>query len=310
MKIIYMGTPDFAVYPLRKLIESEHDVVCVVSQPDAVRDRGKKLKATPVKEVAQEHSIPVLQPSKIKDNAEFLDALAEYEADLIVVAAYGKILPREIIDMGKYGCVNIHGSLLPRWRGAAPIQRAIMAGDEETGVTLMYVAQGLDTGNMIAKRTTKTQGKNANEMFDEISKMGGDLLVENMQNIFDGVKGEVQDDSLATYAPMLSKEDGLLDFSKTAAQLDAQIRGVSLWPGAYTYRDGEIFKVWQAEIGNTDFKSDEAGRIISISNKGIEVSTGCGSLMLKVIQTPNKRRMSAEEFLRGNKLEIGSLLGR
>ncbi len=310
MKIAYMGTADFAVPALEKLIDSQHEVVCAVSQPDSNKDRGKKLKATPVKEVATRHDIPVLQPDKIKNNEEFLRELSSFSPDLIVVAAYGKILPKEVLEMAPMGCVNIHGSILPRWRGAAPVQRSVMAGDEISGVTLMYMEEGLDTGDMIAKSYTSVDRKNCSELFMEIAHMGAELLIENLEDILSGKSERVkQNDDEATYAHMLSKQEGLLDFSKSAEELDNEIRGLFMWPGAYTYKDGELFKIWEAEVGDESVNKERPGTIVSFDNNGIEVATGKGILVLKTIQVPNKRRMSVADFIKGNKLEKGTVLG-
>lgn len=233
MKIVYMGTPEFAVYPLEKLIGSSHEVGYVVCQPDMAKGRGKKVKFSPVKEVALKNQIKVLQPEKIKNNEEFINELRQYNPDLIVVAAYGKILPREILMLPRLGCINIHASILPRWRGAAPIQRAIMAGDEETGVSLMQMSEGLDTGDVIAKSCTEIGKKNGADLHRELSIIGGNLLIDNLDDIMNNtVNIEKQDESKVTYADMLSKSDGLLDFFKDAKnwndRLEVCIRGQEL----------------------------------------------------------------------------------
>ena len=249
MKIVYMGTPDFAVPALDMLLKSDHQVGYVVSQPDRARDRGKKVKPTPVKEKAMEFDVPVLQPEKIKGNQEFEDTLREYAPDLIVVAAYGKIIPKSILDLPKYGCVNIHGSILPRWRGAAPIQRSIMEGDKETGVTLMYMAEGLDTGDMIDKVLVPTAGKTSEDMHDELAVKGAELLMKRLPDFEAGtIKAEKQNDDQSCYAPMLTKKEGVMDFTKPAWKLECEIRGLNPWPGAFTYMNGEIFKIWEAQV--------------------------------------------------------------
>lgn len=311
MKIVYMGTPDFAVYPLEKLIKENYDVGYVVCQKDTAKDRGKKIKFPPVKEKALEYNIKVLQPETIKKNEEFFNTLKNYNPDLIVVAAYGKILPREILTLPKHGCVNIHASILPRWRGAAPIQHAIMAGDETTGVSLMVMEEGLDTGAVIDEVATKIARKNSQQLHEELSKLGGDLLISNLDNIINGnVNLKKQDDSLATYANMLVKADGLLDFFQEAEILDNKVRALYPWPGTYTYLNGEIFKVWEAEvIESVKQRGNTPGRILEISEKGIDVATGKGVLRIKKVQVPNKKKMEASEFIRGNKIEIGSILG-
>lgn len=304
MKIIYMGTPDFAVKPLEKLIQSRHEIGYVVTQPDAVRDRGKKLKAPPVKELALSEGIEVLQPGKIKEG-DFIDRLKKYNPDLIVVVAYGKILPKEVLDIPKFGCINIHGSLLPRWRGAAPIQRAIMSGDEETGVTIMYLAEGMDTGDMIDKAYTTTAGKTSGQMHDELSFLGADLLMKCLDDIENGkVEATVQDDSLVTYAKMLTKEEGNLDFSKDSYILECEIRGLSPWPGAYTYFDDKLIKICGATIVE-DSKiieklNENVDGTITVYDKRLFIKTADGALELIEIQIPGKKRMLVKDFMVGN----------
>lgn len=304
MRIIYMGTPDFAVKPLEKLIQSRHEIGYVVTQPDAVRDRGKKLKAPPVKELALSEGIEVLQPGKIREG-DFIDRLKKYNPDLIVVVAYGKILPKEVLDIPKFGCINIHGSLLPRWRGAAPIQRAIMSGDEETGVTIMYLAEGMDTGDMIDKAYTTTAGKTSGQMHDELSFLGADLLMKCLDDIENGkVEATVQDDSLVTYAKMLTKEEGNLDFSKDSYILECEIRGLSPWPGAYTYFDDKLIKIWAATIVE-DSKiieklNENVDGTITVYDKRLFIKTADGALELIEIQIPGKKRMLVKDFMVGN----------
>lgn len=318
MKIVYMGTPDFAVPALEALAASGNEIGYVVSQPDAARDRGRKLKATPVKEKALELGLTVLQPEKIKNNEEFISKLNAYAPDLIVVAAYGKIIPKQILDIPRCGCINIHGSILPRWRGAAPIQRAVMAGDDVTGVTLMYMAEGLDTGDMIAVASTPIEDKTSGQLHDELSRLGAQLLVSKLEDIEnDNITAEKQDDSLACYAPMLTKKEGLLDFNKSAEKLSCEVRGLDPWPGAYTYMDGELFKIWKAEAVSVkddmdtaaEVKETAAGTIVGADKNGIDIATGNGILRVKILQVPGKKRMSVEDYMRGNKIEIGTVLG-
>ena len=309
MKIVYMGTPDFAVPALDMLLKSDHEVGYVVSQPDKARDRGKKIKATPVKEKAMEFDIPVLQPEKIKDNQEFENILKEYAPDLIVVAAYGKIVPKNILEIPKYGCVNIHGSILPRWRGAAPIQRAIMEGDKETGVTLMYMGEGLDTGDMIDKVFVSTENKTSEDLHDELSVKGAELLMQRIDDFEAGtINAEKQDDDLTCYAPVLSKKEGIMDFSKPAWKLECEIRGLDPWPGAFTYMNGDIFKIWGASV--LDKNADgEVGTIVNAGEEGIDIVTGEGILRATVIQVPGKKRMNVRDYIRGHKIEKGTKLG-
>ena len=310
MKIVYMGTPDFAVPPLQKLCESGYRVELVVTQPDKARDRGKKVQLTPVKEKALEFGIEVLQPEKIRDNREFLDRIKGIDPDLIVVAAYGKLLPAELLQIPRLGCINIHASLLPKYRGAAPIHRSVINGEETTGVTLMYMEEGLDTGDMISARPTKIGRKTTAELHDELSVMGADLLIKTLPCIEMGINGHTkQDDSLATYAPMIGKEDEQVDFSRTPEEIEQLIRGLNSWPGAYTIYKGERMKLWEAEA--LDEKSKEPdGTILDVSKNGIKVAAGGRILLLKRIQLQGKKAMDVSEYLAGNKIETGEVLGR
>lgn len=308
MKIIYMGTPDFAVPALEQLAK-EHQVCCVVTQPDAVRDRGKKQKMTPVKEKASELGITVLQPEKIKHNEEFYQALSAFSPDLIVVAAYGQILPKEVLELPKLGCVNIHGSLLPRFRGAAPIQRAILEGEAETGITIMYMEEGLDTGDMLAKRSTPIGRKNGAQLHDELALMGAELLLETIPKLENGqIEAEPQEDAKSTYAPMISKKDGEIDFTKSPEQIERLIRAFDPWPGAFTHYKGQLFKIWEADV-LPGTNSAVPGTITGVSEKGIEISAGGGTLMAKKIQLPGKKRVAAADYLKGNSIETGAVLG-
>lgn len=309
MKIVYMGTPDFAVPALTALAEAGHEIGYVVTQPDAVRDRGKKVKMTPVKEIALKLGLNVLQPEKIKKDAEFFAVLSAYEPDLIAVAAYGQILPKELLDLPKLGCVNIHGSLLPRFRGAAPIQRAILEGDEETGITLMYMEEGLDTGAMLAKRSTPIGKKNGQQLHDELALMGAQLLVETLPALAAGeIKPEPQDDAESTYAPMIAKRDGEIDFSWSPERIERLIRAFDPWPGAFTSYQGKLLKIWQAEVSGAAC-AQPAGTIVGITEDGIEISAGGGTLIAQVIQLPGKKRVAVRDYLKGNSIEKGSVLG-
>lgn len=310
MKIVYMGTPEFAVPPLIRLQENGYPVGLVVTQPDKARDRGKKIQFPPVKEKALEYGIEVLQPEKIKGNEEFIERIQKYNPDLIVVAAYGKILPPELLQIPRLGCINIHASLLPKYRGAAPIHRSIIDGEESTGVTLMYMEEGLDTGDMIAARTTQIEKKTTAELHDELSGMGADLLVKTLPYIVQGLSGRTrQDENKATYAPMISKEDERVDFSRQPAEIEQLIRGLNSWPGAYTTYKGERMKLWEADA--LAEKADEPdGTIIEVSKNGIKVAAGGSTLLLKKIQMQGKKAMHVSEFLAGHKIETGEVLGR
>ena len=316
MKIVFMGTPEFAANILSLLAESGHEIGYAVSQPDKAKNRGKKLQPTPVKEEAERRNIEVLQPERIKGNQEFFDTLKAYGPDLIVVAAYGKILPKEILDLPPLGCINVHGSLLPKYRGAAPVQRCIMDGEKITGVTLMYMEEGLDTGDMLATAETEVARKTSDELMNELSILGGKLLVEKLPEIEAGTLERVkQDDSLATYASMIFKEDGKIDFSKTPEEIERLVRGASPWPGAYTLLDGEMFKVWEADIADDAYaksvltSSSVQGEIVALTKNSIDVAAGEGVLKLISVQAPGKKRMSAGDYIRGSKLEKGTRLG-
>ena len=308
MKLIYMGTPDFAVPPMEMLAEAGHEIVYAVTQPDAVRDRGKKVKFSPVKEKALELGIPVLQPAKIRRNEEFADTLKSAGADVAVVSAYGKILPAGILDIPKYGCLNIHGSLLPRFRGAAPIQAAIMAGDEVTGVTIMHMDEGLDTGDMLAKASTPVLNKTCGQLHDELALMGGRLIVETLQDLDGAFAGaQKQDDALSTYAPMLSKQDGHADFSMTPEEIERRIRAFDPWPGTFAEMNGKVFKLWKAEA--LDQETDAPyGTVTAAGNDGLDISAGGRILRVTQLQAPGKRRMNTGDYLRGNFIEIGTVL--
>ena len=307
MKIVYMGTPDFAVPSLEALVRAGHDVACVVTQPDAVRDRGKKVKFSPVKEKALELGLPVLQPVKVRGNAEFLQKMKEIAPDLIAVAAYGQILPREILELPKYGCLNVHGSLLPRFRGAAPIQRVIIEGDEETGITIMYMEEGLDTGDMLAKAATPVGRKTGQELHDELAQMGAELLVDTLEHL-DSLKRVKQDDELSTYAKMLSKKEGHLDFSQSPERLERTIRAFDPWPGSYGYLGKKMMKLWKAEVpGITTDAAD--GTVVAAGDDGIDIAAGGGILRVTEIQMPGKKRVGVKAYLKGNSIEIGTVLG-
>lgn len=301
MKIVYMGTPDFAVKPLEALVNAGYEVALVVSKADRAKDRGKKMQSCPVKLKAQELGIPVETPEKIKGNEEFISKIKGLSPDVIVVAAYGKILPVDILNIPRLGCVNIHGSLLPKYRGAAPIQRAVIEGAEKTGITLMYMAEGMDTGDMIAKAETFVDHKTAAELFVELSALGADLLVKYIPLIENGTAPrEKQNDAEATLAPMVYKET--IDWTKSAHEIDCLIRGTD----CQTMWNGQVMKVHMAEesAGN-----GEPGTVIHVDKKTVEVACGSGSLKLKTIQMPGKKAMPIDAFLLGNKIEEGCKLG-
>ncbi|HIT99838.1 MAG: methionyl-tRNA formyltransferase [Anaerovoracaceae bacterium] len=307
MKIVYMGTPDFAVSPLRALHDAGHDIVLAITQPDAVRDRGKKVKFSPVKEEALRLGIEVIQPERIKNDREAIDRIKSENPDIIAVAAFGQILPKEVLDIPKLGCINVHASLLPRFRGASPIQRAIMEGDEKTGVTIMYMEEGLDTGDMLAKKSVEIDHKTADELHDELSALGAELLVDTVGRIRE-IKAVKQDDSMATYAPMISKADGHIDFSQNPYKIERMIRAFDSWPGTYAEMNGKTVKLWKAEA--KDEKASAAdGTVINVEDGGICIAAGGGVLKVTEIQMPGRKRVSVKEFLKGNSIEIGTVLG-
>lgn len=303
MKVIFMGTPDFAVPTLERIAEDGHDVKLVITQQDKKRGRGKKLQFTPVKEKAAELGIDVYQPENV-NSEESIEKIREADPDVIVVVAYGQIMKKDILDMPKYGCLNVHASLLPKYRGAAPINWVIINGEKKSGNTIMRMNEGLDTGNMISKSEIEIgRDMNAGELHDILMADGAELLSETLKNLEkENIEGEVQDDSLSCYAPMMDKSLGRIDWEKSNEDIFNLIRGTQPWPGSFFDYNGETVKVKKAEV--SDKKSDkEPGTIISVDNSGIAVAAGEGVIVLKEIQFPGKRAMSVEDYLRGNEIE-------
>lgn len=308
MKIVFMGTPDFSVNVLQKIHDAGHEIGFVLTQPDKAKNRGKKIQFTPVKEKALQLGLNVYQPEKVRNNAEILGKLREYNPDIIVVVAYGQILPKEILDLPKYGCINVHASLLPRLRGASPIQHAIVCGEEVTGVTIMQMSEGLDTGDMLTKVSTKIERKNASQLHDELSVLGADLLVETLSLIEQGkVFPEKQDDKLSTYTKMISKQDGKIDFSNSPVDVERLVRGFDPWPGAFCQYQDIIMKIWKSESLEVECNKPY-GEIISATDKGIEVSCGGKVLLIEEIQVPGKKRVTVADYLRGHKILLGEIL--
>lgn len=309
MKIVYMGTPDFAVPALEKIVEAGWEVPLVITKADRPAGRGKKMQQCDVKKRALELGLAVESPEKVKNNEELEGRLKEIAPDFIVVAAYGKILPASILEIPKFGCINIHGSLLPRYRGAAPIQRSVLAGDEKTGVTIMYMAEECDAGDIISTAEIDLSGKTSEDVFNELSVLGAELLVKTLPEIAAGTAKPIpQDASMATHAAMVEKSEALIDWSRTAKALQAHVLGMYSWPIAYTIYDGQVMKVLKAEPGNSAKKA-APGTVIAAGKEGIEVACGEGSLVLKTIQLPGKKAMDASVFLLGHKLETGTVLG-
>ena len=304
MKAVFMGTPEFAVPTLQALID-HHEVLAVVTQPDKQRGRGKKMQFPPVKEKAVEYDIPVYQPQRARDE-EFIEELKNLNPDVIVVVAYGQILPESILNIPKYGCINVHGSLLPKYRGAAPIQWAVLDGEEKTGITTMYMEKGLDTGDMIDKAEVVLDKKEtAGSLHDKLMVLGADLLLETLKKLEDGTAvREKQNDEESCYAKMLSKDMGQIDFTKSAREIECLIRGMNPWPSAYTDWNGKVMKIWEAGVldENTDAKP---GTIVKVEKDSFSVQTGDGLLKVLALQIPGKKRMEADAFLRGYQIETG-----
>ena len=306
MRIVYMGTPDFAVPSLEALVNAGHDVAAVVTQPDAVSGRGKKIRFSQVKEKAVELNIPVLQPQRVRGNEEFLKNLEEIAPELIVVAAYGQILPKEVLDLPRLGCINVHGSLLPRFRGAAPIQRAIIEGDEETGITIMRMEEGLDTGDMLSKVSVPIGDKTGEQLHDQLASAGAELLVRTIPEL-ENIEGEKQDDSLSCYAPMIYKSEGHVDFNMDADRIARTIRAFDPWPGTYAFIGDRQIKLWHGV--NTGNPTDApVGTVVAVSNEGIDIAASGQLLRVDIIQMPGKKRVQVREYLKGNTIEIGTVL--
>ena len=307
MKIIFMGTPDFSVGTLRSLAEAGHEITLVVSQPDKPKGRGHAMVPTPVKAVAEELGIPVFQPVKIR---EAKDVLEKTEADVCVVAAFGQIIPASILHMKKYGCINVHASLLPKYRGAAPIQWAVIDGEKESGVTIMQMDEGLDTGDMLAKAIVPLDEKETGgSLFDKLSEAGGRLCVETLAKLEKGeITPEKQGESPTAYASMLDKKMGNIDWNKSAVVIERLVRGLNPWPSAYTHLDGKTLKIWACDVLPQSASKGESGEILEVTKDAIHVQTGDGILVLREIQLAGKARMDAGAFLRGYKVVPGTVL--
>ena len=305
MRIVFMGTPDFAVPSLQALIDAGHDVCAVYTQPDKPQGRKQILTAPPVKTLALEHDIPVFQPNTLKNEDEQA-RLRELAPEVIIVVAYGKLLPKAVLDIPPHGCINVHGSLLPRWRGAAPIQWAVIAGDEMAGVTTMQMAEGLDTGDMLLTYETKVGEKEtAGELFDRLAQSGAELLTQTLVKL-DEITPRPQDDAQSCYAHMLDKQMAVIDWSKSAHEIDCLIRGLNPWPIALTTLSGERLKVFAAEKANG---RGEPGTVLEADpKKGLTVACGEDALKLTEIQLVGGKRMKATDFLRGHAIEVGTKL--
>ena len=302
LKIIYAGTPEFSVPALEALLRSKHEVVAVYTQPDRPAGRGRKLQQSPIKGCALSHDIPVYQPQSFKTN-EDIQSLIDIKADLMVVAAYGLLLPQAVLDAPRLGCINIHASLLPRWRGAAPIQRAILAGDAETGITIMQMALGLDTGDMLANQSVSIDPDwSAGDLHDELMTVGAELLLPTLDRLIDGdLAPEAQNDAETCYAAKLTKQEAKIDWGKPALDSQREIRAFNPWPVSFTHLDGKMLRIWQAK--SIDEQSDaEAGFITRHNKEGVFVSCGDGVLQVTELQFAGKNRCSAAQALNGRNL--------
>ncbi|MCC0660052.1 methionyl-tRNA formyltransferase [Clostridioides sp. ZZV14-6154] len=308
MNIVFMGTPDIAVPCLQKIIDEKYEILGVVTQPDKPKGRGKKLGMSPVKELAIENNIPVYQPIKARDK-DFIDTMKSLNPDVMVVVAFGQILPKEILEIPKFGCINVHVSLLPKYRGAAPINWVIINGEEKTGVTTMYMDEGLDTGDMILKTEVNLdENITAGELHDKMMNIGAETLKETLKLIEEGTAPrEVQNHEEFSYAPIMNKSLGNIDFSKNAKEIHNLVRGVNPWPSAYTTYNGVTMKIWKTKVLEEESTKD-AGTIIEVNKDGIKVSTKDKVLLIEEIQMPNKKKMLVGEYIKGNTIEIGVVL--
>jgi len=310
MRIIFMGTPDFAVGVLQAIIEAGHEVVAVYTQPDKPKGRGKTMQFPPVKVQALSCQIPVYQPEKVRDEA-VVEQMSKYQPDVIVVVAFGQILPESILKLPPLGCINVHASLLPKYRGAAPIQRVIMDGETVSGVTTMYMAKGLDTGDMIDKIEVPIDPKETGGSYhDKLMEAGARLCVSTLQQIEQGTAKRIpQDDSLSCYAHMLNKAMGELDFHQPAVKLDCLIRGLNPAPSAYSYIDGKLLKIFEADVTESENRS-EPGTVIAVDKQSFTVQCGTQALRVKTVQLEGKKQMPVSAFLLGYKITAGMRLGR
>lgn len=309
MKVLFMGTPDYAVGALEAIVQAGHQVVGVVTQPDKPKGRGKEMQFTPVKQCALKYQIPVFQPVKVKTE-EAVETLRSFGADIFVVAAFGQILSNEILTMPKYGCVNIHASLLPKYRGAAPIQWAVIDGEKESGVTIMQMDEGVDTGDMLLKAVVPLDEKETGEsLYEKLTAKGAELIVEALPQIEAGtLQPEKQDDSQSSHVGKLTKALGCIDWNKSAVEIERLIRGLNSWPSAYTSFKGKNLKIWEADV-IAEKEKGQPGTIAEVTKEDIVVNTGDGLLALKSIQLEGKKRMAVKDFLLGYKAEQGEKLG-
>ena len=310
MKIIFMGTPDFAVGTLEALVQAGHEITLAVTQPDRPKGRGHAMQLTPVKETAQRYGIPVFQPERVRAQ-EAVERLERTEADVMVVVAFGQLLPASILHMKKYGCINVHASLLPSYRGAAPIQWAVINGERKSGVTIMQMDEGLDTGDMLSQTVVPLEKEETGgSLFQKLSQAGARLCVETLEQLEQGTLiPQKQGASPTAYASMLTKEMGRIDWSRSAEEVERLVRGLNPWPSAYTRMGGKTLKVWRCRTIPDREAKGACGQILSARGDTIEVQTGCGVLEILELQLEGKKRMDTGAFLRGYQLEAGTILG-
>ncbi len=312
MRIVFMGTPDFAVPSLEMLVKEGYEVVAAVTQPDKPKGRGNKMAAPPVKEIALKHQIKVLQPEKIK-TPEFIDQIKALKPDLLITAAYGKILTKELLEVPVYGCINVHGSLLPAYRGAAPINWAVIKGEKKTGITTMYTDVGIDTGDMLLKKELEIgPDMTVGELHDKMSVLGAEVLLETLTALKNGTLQRIpQEDSESSYAPMMNKELGHIDWNKSALDIHNLVRGTDPWPGAYTFLLGNRMRVWKTSLvpekSNAEINN---GKILKVDDEGILVKCPDGNLMIKEVQFDSSKRMSVCDYIRGHEINAGETLGK
>ncbi|GFE59828.1 methionyl-tRNA formyltransferase [Geobacter sp. AOG2] len=306
-RVIFMGTPEFACPTLQVLIDRGEDLVAVVTQPDRPKGRGQKLMPPPVKELALHHGIPVRQPLKVREPA-FIESILQLKPDVIVVVAFGQILPKALLEIPPHGCINVHASLLPRYRGAAPLNWSIVNGERETGVTTMLMDVGLDTGPMLLSRSTPIdEDENITSLHDRMSVMGAQLLAETLDGLHTAsISPREQDNALSCYAPMLKKEDGLIDWCRDARAIHNQVRGLSVWPVAYTLMDGQALKIYRTRVGTGN---GQPGTVLRAAKGTFEVACLTGSLIIEELQTAGKKRLDSASFLAGCPVLEGSRLG-
>lgn len=311
MRIIFMGTPDFSVPTLEALVASEHEVAAVVTQPDKPKGRGKEIHMSPVKECALKHNIPVYQPVRARDEA-FVEEMRTLKPDVMVVIAFGQILPKSLLDLPKYGCVNIHASLLPKYRGAAPIQWAVINGDEETGITTMMMDVEMDTGDMLEKTVVKLNpDETGGSLFDRLSLLGGDLILSTLSKLEKGeITPQPQDHAQATYVKKISKSMGDIDWTMDAVSIERLVRGLNPWPSAFTRWNGKMLKIWEAKVLPDPETKAPCGSVIRASDEGLKIQTGNGVLCVTSLQLEGKKRMDTAAFLRGYQVESGFIMER